>query len=69
MAIRSRDRKRAAANLAALAGVTQAPLSRPVGKPPAKHQASPQQLAFKAYVESGMTPSEARIEAGLPPIN
>jgi len=32
-------------------------------------QASPQQLAFKAYVESGMPPNEARIEAGLPPIN
>ena len=66
--MRSRDRKRAEANTRALAGVVQAPRSRPVGRPKTKQLASPQQLAFRAYVESGMSPNDARIEAGLPPL-
>jgi hypothetical protein len=31
-------------------------------------KASPQQLAFVAYLQSGMTAEEARKEAGLPPL-
>ena len=33
-----------------------------------KQQASPQQLAFRALVESGMPAADARVEAGLPPL-
>ena len=68
MAIRTRDRKRAEAHNRVVAGLYNTPRNKPVGRPTNKKQASPEQLAFRAYIESGMSPEQARIEAGLPPL-
>ena len=58
--MRSRDRKRAEANTQAMLGVSQAPRSKPIGRPKSKQHATPQQLAFRDYCESGCDVEEAK---------